>query len=155
MNLYFIGKYRDRVESREPELMQKIQHDLSLDSAKVLTAQYNERLGHTVKDGELLRRDQVSPYFMFNYEPYDIGTKCWNENCGHARGEHDEAGCRGGEDTICRCASFVEPDDDLPSLENGDWHDGPHEYEDGYDDDGQGIVCVKCAAAKREAKNVR
>lgn len=46
-------------------------------------------------------------------------------------------------------------DDSLPSLEAGDWHDGPHEYEDGYDDDGQGIVCVKCAAAKREAKNER
>ena len=46
----------------------------------------------------------------------------------------------------------MEPDkDDIPSLENGDWHDGPHEYEDGYDDDGQGIVCVKCAKAKREA----
>ncbi len=46
-------------------------------------------------------------------------------------------------------------DDSLPSLENGDWHDGPHEYEDGYDDDGQGIVCVRCAQAKREAKNER
>lgn len=67
-NLYFVGKYRDRAESRKPELMQKVQHDLSLDSAEVLTAQYNERLGHTVKDGELLRRDWASPYFMFDDE---------------------------------------------------------------------------------------
>lgn len=40
-------------------------------------------------------------------EPYDIGTKCWE--CGHARGEHDENECRGGEDTICRCRGFAEP----------------------------------------------
>jgi hypothetical protein len=49
----------------------------------------------------------------------------------------------------------MEPDkDDIPSLEAGDWHDGPHQYEDGYDDDGQGIRCVLCAKAKREAKHV-
>ena len=39
--------------------------------------------------------------------PDDIGTKCWR--CSHARGEHDKHGCRGGEDTICRCLDFVEP----------------------------------------------
>ena len=40
---------------------------------------------------------------------YFLGTKCWRDHCGHARGEHDEAGCRGGEDTICRCTDFEEP----------------------------------------------
>jgi len=40
--------------------------------------------------------------------------------------------------------------DDQPSIENGDWHDGPHQYEDGYGDDGQDLVCVLCAKAKRE-----
>lgn len=31
-----------------------------------------------------------------------------------------------------------------------DWHDGEHEYEDGYGDDGQEVRCVLCAQAKRE-----
>lgn len=45
-------------------------------------------------------------------DAYFVGTKCWANGCGHARGEHDKAGCRGGEDTICRCTDFVEPDDE-------------------------------------------
>lgn len=39
-----------------------------------------------------------------------LEMKCWE--CGHARGEHDEKDCRGGEDILCRCDSFVEPDED-------------------------------------------
>ena len=42
--------------------------------------------------------------------PYDIGTKCFR--CGHARGEHDESECRGGEDTKCFCDCFDEPNED-------------------------------------------
>ena len=45
-------------------------------------------------------------------DSYYLGTKCWRESCGHARGEHDKAGCRGGEDTICRCTDFEEPVED-------------------------------------------
>ena len=41
---------------------------------------------------------------------------------------------------------------DLPSLENGDWHDGHHQYEDGYGDDGQEVICTLCAQAKRDAQ---
>ena len=40
--------------------------------------------------------------------------------------------------------------DDLPSIEAGDWHDGPHQYEDGYGDDGQDVICTLCAQAKRD-----
>ena len=42
-------------------------------------------------------------------DSYYLGTKCWE--CSHARGEHDESECRGGEDTLCRCDSFVEPEE--------------------------------------------
>jgi hypothetical protein len=31
-----------------------------------------------------------------------------------------------------------------------EWHEGEHEYEDGYGDDGQEVRCVLCAQAKRE-----
>jgi len=26
--------------------------------------------------------------------------------CGHEEGEHDESGCKGGEDILCPCDSF-------------------------------------------------
>lgn len=31
--------------------------------------------------------------------------------CGHARGDHDESECMGGEDVLCSCDSFEEPED--------------------------------------------
>ena len=42
------------------------------------------------------------------------------------------------------------PQGEPASLENGDWHDGHHQMEDGYGDDGQDLVCVLCAQAKRD-----
>lgn len=40
-------------------------------------------------------------------ESMDSEEKCFR--CKHERGEHDEGGCRGGEDIRCWCDSFDEP----------------------------------------------
>jgi len=87
----------------------------------------------------------------------DIGTKCWE--CSHARGEHDEKECRGGEDLPCRCDSFIEPIECQPPHQgcgcerdaSQGAHAGPCEYEDGYGDwPYTETRCVKCCAAIRE-----
>ncbi len=42
-----------------------------------------------------------------------IVTVC--ERCHHSEGDHDEDGCRGGEDVICKCTDYW-PEDEVWSI---------------------------------------
>lgn len=80
-------------------------HEASLDRQ---FAEEQNRKGKA-KDADEFEKTSPKP------DTYPLGTKCWE--CGHARGEHDEKECRGGEDIPCRCDSFVEPEEpDYPGL---------------------------------------
>lgn len=67
MALYFIGKYVDD-EDGNPVLLQRVNHDLSLDAAEALTTEYNLRAGHAVTYVEIRKTARDAAYFMYDSE---------------------------------------------------------------------------------------